>query len=225
MRAVFATVFALLLFTVPAGAALRTPQVPVRGSALQSFLIAQGQAIDVATEQLALERQSFAWSQVISLQALGGGEPALATFGLYNAGLAVPPLYQLWPGAAAPGWYLVASFRAAPARLVVNLFDVNSILQGTTTYLAGPPDPADQGFYCSGPTDTAYSQDSRNAAGQPRMLAFAATGAQRGRTWLAWESSPGPSADFADVIYLLGDSLTPVAALHTTWGVLKQRFR
>lgn len=217
------TIAVLALLATPASAQLRSPQVPVSGSALQSFLNAQGQAIVVATQQLDFTRASIASGEAVPVDirfsAVESG------FGLYNASVAVPPLYLLYPGAATAGWFVVGSFRTLPTRLVVNLFDENSNLMSTTTYLAGPPDRTNIGFYCQGPSGTAYSQDGRNPDGQPLMLAFAGTGAHAGKTWLAWESTPGPGADYADAVFLLGGAFTPVDVAKSTWGELKQRFR
>lgn len=222
VRMIIALALAMTTLASPATAQLRSPQVPVSGTALQSFLNTQGQAIDVATQQLDLQRASFAPSQSITLDVRVGLTIGL---GLYNASLATPPLYLIWPGAATTGWFAVASFRTLPTRLVVNLFDANSNLVGTTTYLAGPPDPTNVGFYCQGPTDIAWSEDARNTGGQPRLLAFAATGAHAGKTWFACEATPGPGADYADAIHLLSGTFTPVDVARSTWGELKQRFR
>ena len=219
------TIAVLALLATPASAQLRSPQVPISGSALQAFLNAQGQAIDVATQQLDLQRANFEASQGITLHVIGGSQAPASGAGLYNAAVAVPPLYLVFPGAATPGWFVAASFRTLPTRLVVNLFDANGNLMGTTTYLAGPPDRTNSGFYCQGPWGIAYSQDGRNPDGQPLMLAFAGTGAHAGKTWLAWESTPGSGADYADVIFLLGGAFTPVDVMKSTWGELKQRFR
>ena len=224
-RMIIALALAMTALASPATAQLRSPQVPVSGSALQSFLTAQGQAIVVATQQLDLQSASFEASQGITLHVVGGSQAPASGAGLYNAGLALPPLYQIFAGAATSGWFAAASFRTLPTRLVVNLFDENSNLMGTTTYLAGPPDRTNSGFYCQGPWGIAYSQDGRNPDGQPRMLAFAGTGAHAGKSWLAWESTTGPGADYADVIFLLSGTFTPVDVMKSTWGELKQRFR
>lgn len=220
MRVIFATVSALALLVAPASAGLRSPQVPVSGSALQSFLNAQGQTIDVASQQLDLFSTNVVTGWTYSVQ-LAGGSVSGTSFGLYNASLANPPLYLLWPGAAATGWSVTFSIRTLPTRLVENLFDASSALVGTTTYLG--VDPSNMGFYCAGPTDVVFSQDARNAGGQPRILVFAGTGAHAGKNWIAVETTPGPGADYADAIYLLA-AIAAVDVQHTTWGTLKRRF-
>jgi hypothetical protein len=212
---------AVVLAAGPARAGLRSPQVSVSGTALQSFLNAQGQAIDVATQQLDIFSTSIVVGWGFSVARLAGSGPAY--FGLYDAAVASPPLLGVLPGSAAPGWLAVFSIRSSPTRLVVNLFDPNSVLAGTTTYLSGV-NPDNTGYYCAGPTDIAYSQDARNTGGQPRILVFAGTGAHAGKNWIAVETAPGPGADYADAIYLLAVTAT-VDVTHTTWGALKQRFR
>lgn len=210
----------LLALALPASAALRVPQVPVSGTALQSFFSAQGQAIDVNTAQQDLQR--FSVPNDIGFQVNEFGSSS-AGFGVYNAADANPALYLAFPGSAAPGWFVVASFRTSPIRLVVNLFDASSTFMGSTTYLGA--DHADFGFYVQDAGGTFYSQDERNPGGAPKILAFNGTGAHAGSTWFACETSAGPGGDFADVIVLLGTAPTPVPVLHASWGALKQRFR
>ena len=219
------SLLALLLFAATANAALRSPQVPVSGTALQAFFTSQGQAINVNTDQQDLQTVSFAAPQTLEIHAAIVSGPG-STLGLYNAGLAAPALYQVFPGAATNGWYSVASFRTAPTRLVLNLFDDNAAFVGSTSYLAGPPDPADMGLYLLDAGGlTFYSQDARNADGA-RLLAFSSTGALAGGTWLAWETDAGPGGDFADAIWMLPLplALAPVPVLHANWGELKARF-
>src|SRR5262245_16294094 len=142
---------AAMLFAASAShAALRSPQVPVSGTSLQAFFSSQGQAINAATDQLELQTTSFAASSTFEID---GNFPSNSstTIGLYNAGAAVPALYQVWPGSATNGWFAIASFRTAPTRLVVTLFDASSAFQGSTTYLAGPPDPTFMGIYVQQP--------------------------------------------------------------------------
>jgi hypothetical protein len=209
-----------------AHAALRSPQVPVSGTSLQTFFNSHSQAINVNTDQLDLQSVSFAADASLSM-SFPFPNSASVTVGLYNAGFAVPPLYQCFPGAATNGWTAVASFRNAPTRVVVSLFDAGSAFQGSTTYLAGPPDRTNMGLYLQqGPADgglTFYSQDVRNAGGA-RLLAFTSTGGLAGGTWLAWETGAGPGGDFADFVALVNLSGAPVPVSHTDWGTLKQRF-
>ena len=207
----------LLALALPVRAALRTPQVPVSGTALQSFFTGHGQAIDVNTAQQDLQRVSLPSGVGFQVSSFGAG-----SFGAYNAGLIAPPLYLVLPGAAI-GWFAVASYRSSPTRLVVNLFDANQTAQGTDTYLGA--EPTDVGFYVQDAAGTFYTQDGRNPGAEPRILAFSGTGALAGSTWFACETSAAPNADFADLVVLVGASPAPVPVLHANWGALKRRFR
>ena len=209
-----------MLVTAPAAkAALRSPQVPVTGTALQSFFTSQGQLINVGTDQL--DAQTFGEPVGSGFEMhtfLAGG----ATVGVYNAAAASPPLYLVFPGAAAQGWFASASFRASPDRLVVNLFDNNAAFVLSTTYLAGPPDHNDFGFWAATPAGLAFSQDARNASERAQVLAFAVTGTGgAGSTWLAFEGTPGPGGDFADVVGLVTLASAPVPTTPSSWGRLK----
>ena len=223
-RLLSATVL-LSLVAAAAHGALRSPQVPVSGTALQTFFASKGQAINVNTDQLDLQTVSLSVGSTIQIGAPIPGADG-STFGVYNAGTTSPPLYQIFPGAAASGWSAVLTFRSSPMRAVVNLFDNNGVAQGTNTYLG--VDPSNLGFYLlqapGAGGSVFYSQDSRNAAGA-RLLAFNATGALVGGTWFAWETGAGPGGDYADSVWLIGYSFAPVPVLQTNWGTLKQRFR
>jgi hypothetical protein len=213
---------ALVLLAPPAHAVLRSPQVPVSGTALATFFASQGQAIAVVGDQIDLQSASF--TPGISSIEFRAVHPAsaVAGFGGYNAGLVAPPLYQLMPSGALSGWFTMASFRTAPTRLVVNLFDNNAAIQGTTTYLGA--DPSAFGFHAQGPLATVYSQDARNAGGA-RILSYAGTGAHAGSTWFACEFGTEPTGDFADFVVLVTFSNPPVATERSTWGRVKNLFR
>jgi hypothetical protein len=206
---------------LPAHAALRSPQVPVSGTALQTwFTVANGQTLNVNTDQLDLQTLSLPSDVILRIDGPTVNGPS-DVFGLYNASLAAPPLYQVFPGGAAGGWYAFCAFHTAPPRVVVNLFNPGGAPQGVTTYLGA--DPANVGFFLQTPAGILYSQDERNADGA-RMLAFDTT--PPGATWwLAWETSPGPGGDFFDSLWLIGYLAAPVPVNHTNWGTLKQRFR
>jgi len=211
----------LLLTASPAAAALRSPQVPVAGTALAEFFALQAQAINPATDQQDLQQLSVAPGT--SFELLERGPDVTASAGLYNTLVATPPLYLVLSGAAAPGWFTMCSFRTAPTRLVVNLFDANSTLQGTTTYLGA--DPSAFGIYGQGAAGVVYLQDFRNPLGAARILAFNSTGAVAGYTWFAIETGSATGGDFADLILLTNMELGPVSVEHASWGSLKRRFR
>jgi len=212
----------LLLAPRPAAAALRSPQVPVAGSALATFFAAQGQAINPATDQQ--DQQQLSVAPGTGFGFIAHGPDVSASAGIYNTPLASPLLYQVWPGAAAPGWFTVCSFRIAPTRLVVNLFDEQSAIQGSTTYLGA--DPSAFGIYGQTAAGTVYYlQDSRNPLGAARILTYGGTGAHQGSTWFAIETGSTTGGDFADLILLVNLALAPVDVEHASWGTLKRRFR
>jgi hypothetical protein len=215
------TLGALLVTSASAG--LRSPQVVVNGTTLQSYLNSKGESINVNTDQDAAQT----WSTTVSdnstftLMIELSADASTNTYGIYNGSLAAPPLYQIFPGAAAAGWFAVASFRTAPTRVVVNLFDASAALQGTTTYLGA--DANDFGFYLQhNPGGVLYSQDARNPGGLPQMLVFAGSGSNLGSWWLAMDD--GTDNTFSDAVLFL-ESVNPTPVQATTWGAVKARFR
>ena len=231
MATVIIGALAMIALASSAFAALRVPQVFVTGGSLQGYLNGEGEAINVNTDQQNIQR----WQSTVSnnntftlqVELTAGNAPA-NTIGLYNAGFVAPPLYQVFPGAATAGWFAVAAWRTLPTRVVVSLFDNNAAFQGSTTYLAGPPDKTDFGFYLQGPGGLFFTQDARNAGGLPQALTYAGTGINSGSWWLVWEDlqrqGGGSDDDFEDVVLFL-ESVNPTPVSRTTWGTLKQRFR
>jgi len=223
LNRLLSTALLLMLTAAIAHAAARVPQVPVSGTALATFFASQGQTIDVNNQQLDLQTVNL--SSTPGFESHTFGTELSNTFGGYNTALAVPPLYQIVPGAVATGWFSSTSFRTSPTRVVVNLFDASDAFQGSTTYLSGPPDPSTFGFYVQSAGGVFYTQDVRNPGGTARILAYNGTGSRTGWTWFACETGAGPGGDYADYIALVNLSLAPVPALKTDWGTLKQRFR
>ena len=225
--AFFAALSVVALLATGASAALRAPQVVFASGSLQGYLNGVGESINVNTDQDATQT----WQTTVSNNAtftlmieLAGNAPANA-IGIYNASLAAPPLYQVFPGAATADWFATCSFRSAPTRVVVNLFDDGAAFQGSTTYLGA--DASGFGYYLQGPGGTFYTQDARNAGGFAQALAFAGTGNNTGQWWLAFEDlqSTGPGfGDFDDAVLFL-ESIAPTPVAKTTWGALKVRFR
>ena len=212
-----------------ASAALRSPQVPVAGGTLQGYLNSVGESINVLTDQQDIQR----WAATVSnnstftIQVELSGNAAANQLGIYNASLAVPPLYLVFPGAATSGWFATASFRTAPVRVVVNLFDNNATFIATTTYLGA--DRNDFAFYLSEPGGLFYTQDARNPCGAAQALTYAGTGLNSGSWWLCWDDAQrgcgGPSdSDFDDAVLFL-ESVNATPASTTSWGQLKARFR
>jgi hypothetical protein len=234
MKRVVTSIIGLIALVAIAGsasAALRAPQVPVLGGTLQAYLNGVGEAINVNTDQQDIQRWAATVSQnsTFTIQVELTGNAAGNSIGIYNASFAVPPLYLVFPGAAASQWFATASFRTAPTRLIVNLFDNNANFVGTVTYLAGPPDRNDFGFYLSGPGGLFYTQDARNPCGEAQALTYAGTGLNSGSWWLCWDDTQrgcgGPSdSDFDDAVLFL-ESVNPTPVSSTSWGQLKARFR
>ena len=218
---------ALVAFAGSAAAALRVPQIVVNGGTLQGYLNGVGEAINVSTDQQDVQR----WTATVSnnstftIQVELTGNAASNTIGLYNASLVAPPLYQAFPGAATSGWFAVASFRTAPIRVIVSLFDASAAFQGSTTYLGA--DRNDFGFYLQQQAGgVLYTQDARNPGGHAQALTYAGTGINSGSWWLCFDDQSLPQGsdyDFDDAVLFL-ESVNPVPVHKTTWGDLKARF-
>lgn len=216
-----------LVSATSASAALRSPQVPVLGGTLQTYLNSVDGGINVAADQDVSQRWAVTASTNATFTVMVelSGDAGSNALGLYNAGVGSPTLYQLFPGAAQAGWFAVASFRNTPTRAVVNLFDDSAVLQGTTTYLGA--DRTNFGFYISGPGGTWYTQDSRNAGDAVQALAFAGTGFNAGQWFLCFEDASVRGAsdkDYDDAILFM-ESVNPTPVTGTSWGQLKARFR
>jgi hypothetical protein len=227
---ILVALIALVAVAGSASAALRATQVVVNGGSLQGYLNSVGESINVLTDQQDIQR----WQATVSnnstftIQVELAGNAASNTYGLYNASAGVPPLYQVFPGAATNGWFAVASFRTAPVRVVVNLFDASAALVGTNTYLGA--DRNDFGFYLQQAPGagglTFYTQDVRNPGGLAQMLTYAGTGINSGSWWLCFEDldpAQGSDRDFDDAVLFL-ESVNPTPVNKTTWGSLKARF-
>jgi hypothetical protein len=195
-----------------AGAPLRATQIPVLGGTLQGYLNGVGESINVSTDQRDVRSwtSSVANDTALTLQVELSPNAGGNTVGIYNTTLAAPPLYQVLPGAAGQGWFAVASFRTAPVRVVVNLFDANKTFQGANTYLGA--DRNNFGFYLQRSTgEVLYSEDIRNPGGKAQALAFAGTGVNTGSWWVAFEdtdASSGSDQDFDDAVVFV-DSANP----------------
>jgi hypothetical protein len=216
----------IALLASGASAALRSPQVPVAGGSLQGYLNSVGESINVLTDQNAVQtwQTTVSNNSTFTLMIELAGNAASNNIGIYNASLGAPPLYQVFPGAATNDWFATCSFRTAPVRVVVNLFDNNAILQGQNTYLGADKD--NFGYYLQGPGGLFYTQDARNGGGDPQAVTYAGTGNNSGQWWLAFEDTPyaGSDHDFNDAVLFL-ESVNPTPVSKTTWGALKVRFR
>ena len=218
----FASLSVIALLATGASAALRAPQVVVLGGTLQGYLNSVGEAINVQTDQQDIQtwQSTVSGNSTFTLMIELSGDAAVNSVGLYNASVAAPPLYQVFPGAASAGWFAVASFETGPTRVVVNLFDDMANLVGTTTYLGA--DATNFGYYLNGTNGTFYTQDSRNPGNSAHALTYAGTGVNSGPWWLCWED--GTDQDFDDSVLFL-ESVAPTPVSKTTWGAVKRRFR
>jgi hypothetical protein len=208
-------------------AAPRVPQVAVVGGSLQGYFNGVGETINVLTDQQDISNwsSSISGNTTYTLMIELGGNAAANTIGIYNAGVPAPALYQVFPGAAAADWYATVSFRNFPTRAVVNLFDNNAVLQGTTTYLGA--DRTNFGYYIQGPGGTFYSQDYRNG-GNAQALVYPGHGVNAGQWWLAFEDvsvTGGSDQDYDDAVLFLESVNESVPVSTTTWGQLKTRMR
>jgi len=208
-------------------AALRNPQVPISGAALQSYLNAQGESIDVQHAQLGYGLMQSNVSATVTYSfylELGPKNPGLVV-GIYDGTLANPPLVPVFPAEATEGWFATVSFRTTPTRVVVNLFDSNLAFIGSTTTLGGNRNAF--GFSLAGPQGLFFTEDARNPGGSPQGLLFGGTGFNSGNIWLCLEDElPAPDAnrDFIDTVMFFESAVgDPVRT--TTWARLKDRFR
>jgi hypothetical protein len=204
----------------------RSPQVSLQGAALQGYLDGLGESINVGSDQL----DASIWASAVSGNTLFTLMIEVAAFssqnsmGVYNAAdpSPTPALFQMFPGAAAAGWYAVASFQTG-GRLVVSLFDDQSGYQGQTVYTG--VNSQKFGFYIQGPGGTFYTQDGRNG-GNAQALVYSGTGNNVGDWWMCFEDQPfdPASSDFNDAVLLL-QSVAPTPTRSTSWGELKARYR
>lgn len=215
---------AALVALAPAAGAfnLRSPQVAVGGTSLQTYLNGVGESINVNTDQLdgQVWDTSVSGNATFTLMIELAGFAASNNIGIYNAG-SPAPLFLVFPGAASAGWFAAAHFGGG--NLVVTLFDNNSIIQGQAFY---PGVNANGfGFYLQGPGGTFYSQDALNG-GVAQQLTYAGTGKNFGDWWQCFEDLPPASSDrdFDDAVLLL-QSVVPTPNKGTSWGALKRIYR
>jgi hypothetical protein len=214
----------IVVLAAPAHAQFRSPQVAVSGSALQTFMGAQGQAIDVDTEQRLVDYWSGLYltrpSSPFYVRSFGDGVDALV---VYDSNAPQGPLFTICPGGLPSGWFTEVSFTHTPLQMIVRVYDAVGALQSTVSH----PGLGFTGFGLAtmGPGGVFHAFDELNPGQRAHILAFQATGPWG--TWLCGENQAaanGGDFDFADAIFLLENiNVTPVR--HTTWGAVKQRFR
>lgn len=222
--AAIAAVLGLLLVASTASAIpLRVPQVVFSYAPLQNYLNVVDPGINVATQQLN--------AQVWSVSITGNTDFTLmlktnlgqnAAVGVYNGNdpnLMAPALFQVFPGAAVPGWYAALHFGGGS--LVVTLFNQFSMIMGQTLYPG--VNQNNFGFYIQGPGGMWFSQDSRNG-GSPQVLTYDSA-ALPGDYWLCFEELPFNANSTFDGVVINVQSIRPVPTDVTTWGRLKGQYR
>jgi len=203
----------------------RVPQVAMSPASLQGYLNGVGESINVQTDQVDAQKwnTSVSGNATFTIMIEFAGNAASNNIGVYNiADGPVPTLFQVFPGAAAPGWYATCHF--ASGNLTVSLFDNTAAFQGNTVY---PGVSANNfGFYLQGPGGTFYSEDARNAGSSPQMLTYLGTGQNFGDWWECFEDLPyiGGDGDFEDAVLLL-QSVAPTATNSKTWGSIKALYK
>src|SRR5262245_10939668 len=100
--AFFAALSVVALLATGASAALRAPQVVFVSGSLQGYLNGVGETINVNTDQDATQtwQTTVSNNSTFTLMIELAGNAASNAVGIYNASLAAPPLYQVFPGAA-----------------------------------------------------------------------------------------------------------------------------
>lgn len=210
--------------TPPTG--LRSPQVHVNGGVLQAYMNGVGESINVQTDQrdAQLLRPSTSSNSTYSLQFEFVGPPG-NILGIYDGHSLPGTLMPVFPAVATNLWFAGVSWRTAPARVVISLFDNTAAFIGQTTFLGGDRNAI--GLYLTTPHATYFTQDPLNPNHEPRALFYSATGVNAGSWWVAWEDGDAPANnDFDDcVVFIEAGSTGVVPVVRTTWGELKSRFR
>ena len=221
----------LALAALPASAALRSPQVSVSGSSLQSFLTSMGETTNVLTQQDATQ----VWGHTVSgstgytIMFQGTTTASKHDIGMYNSNalpLTSASKFSLLSGSLGPQAFSTATFRPGN-QLVVNRFDANATPLGATTY--NGVNNNSFGFYVdfdnTAPTGMVFTQDYRN--GRAGALTFAGTGPNLGTWWLCFDEGADAGTgdnDFDDEVIIL-ESVNPTPVSTSSWGQLKARFR
>jgi hypothetical protein len=197
--------------------------VPVNGSGLQTLLDAQGQAINVATDQhnppeVELANVGIPVTFLVFVHPIAAPAAPLSLYFRYDSS-PTPTLYQICPAPIPPGWFTQVAFESGTGSLAVTLLDENGVSQGVTHY---PSPIAGLSFAISTAGSAYYAIDDKNADHRAHLLFYQGTGAHMSDAWVGAED--GGDFDYDDDVYLVETlSLTPVQ--RTSWGTIKQRFR
>jgi len=206
---------------------LRVPQVPVLGGTLQAYLNSEGESINVLTDQMDAQvwAQSASGNALLTLMVSLTPSSNVNSIGIYNAGIAIPPLVFVLTSASGPGSFSTLSFKPGNI-LVINRFDAGANFISQTTF--GPIDPNNFGFYIATANGVFFSEDGRNPGSKAQMLAYQGTGINAGEWWLCWEDAAvngGTSdQDYDDEVLIL-ESVNPLATEKTSLGSVKALYR
>ena len=217
-----AAVFSIAI-VAPARAEFRVPQVAITGTALQSLMNAQGQTINVATDQRLPDGFSGLYLTRPSTHFFVYRVRGSDGLTIFDQGVPFPPpLYTIAPANLPSGWFTEVRFDNSPIQMVVNFYNQNSVFQGSNSVPG-------LGFNFLGLAITAsgvfFPFDSLNPDGKAHALVYRGTGLHQGSTWLCAETGLAtPDNDFDDAVFLL-EQLNATPVQRTTWGTLKQRFR
>jgi len=228
------TVSAAMLLATPARAqSLRVPQVPLSGASLQGFFSFSNEFISASTDQLNIQRwrPTSLGNSAMTLAFSGPVPSVVHELGVYSAtDSGVPVRYPILPSGTPQGWFALASFRSAPDRITVTLFDADGTPVGPSTTSLGL-NILDFGYYIRNQDGSiGYSQDSRQpGTNDARVLTYAGTGPNAGCWWLCFEddldvANGGDGRDFDDAVMFV-ESINQTPVRKTSWGNLKSRFR
>jgi hypothetical protein len=222
------TLAALVLLLAPAARAdLRVPQVPVTGTGLQSLLDAQGQTIQVATEQRTASafdplNPGVPFGLTFYPHVISGSSASLNLFGV---GDPAHTLHLIVPQGTPTDWFTSVTFLNSPFRMQVSMFDPVGTIQGTNVYLDVPG--FGLMFAISGPGGVFYAPDQLNTDGRAHLLFYRGTGSHVSDVWLCAEDQAegaGGNFDYDDDVYVI-EFISAVPVQRSTWGTLKRRFQ
>jgi hypothetical protein len=206
---------------------LRSPQVPVNGTGLQSLLNAQGQAIDVgAAQQVPPDFELANVGKPVTLNIIVHpiGSPADDLCLYFHFGGPNPALYTIAPGGMPPGGFSVVTYDPSQQRLNAFFYDQNG--GGNTGYSYFHPPIAGMSFAILGANGRFYAFDLDNADHAAHILYYKGTGTHAFDGWICVENqtaAAGGDFDFDDDVYLV-EHLAATPVQHTSWGTLKARF-
>src|SRR5262245_27008753 len=90
----------------------RVPQVAFNDTTLQAYLNSKGESINVLNDQVDAQvwNASVSGNSTFTLMIELTASAPNNALGVYNTALAVPPLFNIFPGSASAGWFASAHF-------------------------------------------------------------------------------------------------------------------